>query len=743
VRGPSAQRDGVVIDDEKLQELLSKASSLYNNGQYQGAIEAWQEALTVDPQSQKAREGIRMATLLLGDWDAAAPPSGAEEEPAAPADGAGETGPEVSPEELEASLDVGIARVKQLLAERKYQQAIEGARSLLPLGPSSEEVQRLLEEAQQAFESAPFIEEHLALSKDLLGQERYAEAEAECKKVFVLDREHPGARDLLQEIKRKIQESLKRAAGQLGGMTVKLTLPEVRAAAARPAAPEEAFVESPSEPPAPEEPTVVEAKTLVPPSTRIIPSRPPAPPPEPEPREAAPKPVEAPSPPGSIPVSETGGADETAAWETELAQLNLRAGERDLLKGTAAKATGIPVDQSAEADLLSLLDEPGGGAPMGPAPAARSAEPPATASHEVAAPRPESREPEQVAPERPRPQGRRETATRESSLRMQETPSAVTRPRGQRVRTSGAPGAKPRSSGGRVGAFLVLLLLAGGAAAYWFYFQPRILGGTGSPDQPVTPPSGSSSGMDPDPLQGPIPTPIGGTSRQQGGPQTDEAVVGVAPGAPAMGSQAIGESGDESAEGGPVVQVAPAKPSPTKPPAPPPLSREEIRRRVTLFTADGRRMMSLGKWREARDKLSAALALDPVNFEVKELLDQAQSRFDEEQRLHDDLESVKSLIVEKDFENALRKLYRLPRDRGLGDLDLYIRNAWFNWAVVLMKAGNVSDALQKLSEVLAVDPDDADALKLQQVAERYASKAKDRVYYAFTDTLKVRAYDQR
>ncbi len=62
---------GVVIDDEKLQDLLTRASSLYNNGEYKGAIEAWTEALSVDPRSQKAREGIRMATLLIGDFEPA------------------------------------------------------------------------------------------------------------------------------------------------------------------------------------------------------------------------------------------------------------------------------------------------------------------------------------------------------------------------------------------------------------------------------------------------------------------------------------------------------------------------------------------------------------------------------------------------------------------------------------------------------------------------------------------------
>ena len=85
----------------------------------------------------------------------------------------------------------------------------------------------------------------------------------------------------------------------------------------------------------------------------------------------------------------------------------------------------------------------------------------------------------------------------------------------------------------------------------------------------------------------------------------------------------------------------------------------------------------------------------------------------------------------------------MPRDKGLGDIDRYIRNAWYNWAVVLLKAGNSRDALVKLSEDLAIDPDDAQALKLQDVAERYTNRAKDRTYYAFTDSLTLRNFDQR
>lgn len=164
---------------------------------------------------------------------------------------------------------------------------------------------------------------------------------------------------------------------------------------------------------------------------------------------------------------------------------------------------------------------------------------------------------------------------------------------------------------------------------------------------------------------------------------------------------------------------------------------------MLAFTTDGRRLLAQGKWREARAKLNAALALDPANFEIKELADQAQAKIDAEQQLQDEFDSAKRMFEEKDYEKALFKLYRLPRDRGLGDIDRYLRNGWYDWAAVLMKAGNPTDALRKLSEALEIDPDDAGALQMQEVAERYRARAKEATYWAYCDKLKLRTLDQK
>ena len=85
---------------------------------------------------------------------------------------------------------------------------------------------------------------------------------------------------------------------------------------------------------------------------------------------------------------------------------------------------------------------------------------------------------------------------------------------------------RPVPSGRRGGSslkklFLLLLLLGIGGGGWYVYTQPgllpRLLGGLGQPSHPVAPPAGAPAGAV-DGGHGPIPTPIGGTSRQQTAP---------------------------------------------------------------------------------------------------------------------------------------------------------------------------------------------------------------------------------
>ncbi|MFQ5876580.1 MAG: hypothetical protein ACE5JH_02645 [Acidobacteriota bacterium] len=764
-----------MIDDERLQELLSKASSLYHNGEYKGAIDAWLEALTVDSSNQRAREGIRMANLLLGDWQPPQPGPGAPSVDEKPADG-GEDPSAGGPEEREARLDLGIARVRELLAQRKYADALEGARGLVPIDPESEEVRRLLEEAQQAFDSSPFIEEHLTLARELFGQERLPEAEAQCAKVVALDGTHPGARELLARIRERLDRSPEGAVAGTGGAATERgaghlapreseAVPERPAGEPEAAGPEAAGPEAagpeatPSEPLAGAETTGESAATQEEVAARAAldaafereglppgqaPARPPAPGELPRPGEegspappAPGEPTPAGKPPAQVepaPVAEPPKAGEASAWEAELAQLNLKVGEREMFKAEGGGPRGPAPADGADADFMSLLDTEIGGFKEA-ASRAGGKGPPGTGTEPSELPMEEGVEAVPLATRRPEKKAPAPGASPEAPSAA-AAPGAATSPapRSHAARARGVPSPAPRagSPASRIFAPLGVLLLVGGAAAWWFFFQPRTAGGAGAPGQPGPPPADSSPDVAAVGAEGPIPTPIGGGSRNAA---REPQVAGSEP-AVAAGSEARAATADAPGAG----TLTPAQ---IKGNSEPQLTPEEIGRRGAAHAGEGRRLLRQEKWREARAECLAALALDPVNFEVKELVDQVQAKIDEERRLQEGFESARKMFRDKDYQNCLWKLYRLPRDRGLGDIDLFIRNAWFNWAVVSMRAGDVGGALEKVREVLQLDPGDADALKIEDVAERYISRTKDRVFYAYADRLRLRQFDQR
>jgi len=756
-----------VIDDELLQELLAKASGLYNNGDYRGAITAWKEALAADPSSQKAREGIQMATLLLGDWDPRVEAADGPE-PAAAADGAPATPARLTPEARAARLDEGVARVRTLLRQRQYSAAVEGARGLVPIDPDSEEVQRLVEEAQQAFESAPFIDEHLTLARELAAQERLSEAEVECRKVFALDPANPDALAFAAELRARMQAPAGDAAA--GGVTMRMEIADLMAAqerAAVPAGPGDDEAPVPAEDPATEaaaeaavaaslpddlmeldlessgsaaQPApgpdpedlpaagaveeIVDAETVVPPTVRLVPRT-----------GAGSESVEAfleksedvipipLAPPAAAPPQAPAAAPaEPVGWEEELESLNIKTGEHEIVGRSASRSATPAGPAGGEMDLSSLLgedldDPPGrtGPAPdpaaeAGPAPAPRPVEPPAFDDPAGAL--------DAEIDGGVRVGADEAGAAAADALEPQSVPAAPARPH---PRLSVPP---------MMFAILGVVILAGAGAFWWFVYQPKAAAAQVSAPPAGDPPADHARGGA---GSGAIPTPLGSTSRQPSeasgqGAAVAAATVPAPPPADAPGAGAVDTRG--------AVEPVPA-PAPTRP------SPEALRREAARHLADGRRLMAAEKWSEARSELAAALALDPVNFECKEMLDQVQAKVDEEVKVSRDLDEARHAFADKDYQASLWKLYRLPRDPRLGDIDVHIRNAWFNWAVVGLKGGDATDARQKLTEVLTADPGDAEAQKLMGVAERYSSRAKDRVFYSFVDNLRFRAFDQK
>jgi hypothetical protein len=894
-----------VIDDELLQELLAKATGLYNSGEYRAAIDAWKEALGVDPSSQKAQEGIQMATLLLGDWEPAAAvaetPKGSTPPTAAsrPADGAPEIPNDLTPDQIATRLDQGATRVRTLLRQRRFSEAVEGARSLVPIDPDSEEVQRLLEEAQQAFEAAPFIEEHVTLARELAAQERLEEAEAECKKVFALDPTNPDGHVLLMELRTRranetrSQSAPRRAPQAAEGMTMRIDASQLKGmqaarntasqppapepepvAAAEPdpvaepaedlvagepalaapsssaeALPDELFDFDPSaldgsahapradalplsEPEAADDLTIqgfdadagvpgpdgssareaapaddtgpadgsgsgeqagsaavtgsgaetgpeaddvhviddsddgyVDAATVVPPAVRLV-DRKGTPGPSVETLmesldDLEGIPLAKPAAKAAAAVAKS-AAPAPGSWEQELTDLNRKTGQHDIVGRSAAQAPTRKAEPDGEVDLSALLGDELGDAPGSPAGAAHDA----AETADVAAP--------SIPLDLPEPAPAPADTAEDLELgAMPEVESE--RPAVRRSAEPAMPPAeeRPRANLPIYFALLGVLILAIGGGVWWFFFQPRAASGQVPPASTAPPPSSHNRAPTSDDA---LPTPIGSTSRQatqqHAAPATAPAAAPApaaglsasmtqppvmqgsppAPGAPATpgtpqaqsapapsdaaGGRAAADPASPGVGGAPGVASAPPAP-------PPPRSLEEVKRESARHMVEGKRLMALEKWQEAHAEFATVLALDPMSFESRELLDKTQVKIDQDLKIKKDLDEARHAFEDKDFQGALWKLYRLPHDPRLGDIDVRIRNAWFNWAVVGMKGGDAVDSKQKLTEVLQVDPGDNDAKKMMEVAERYAARPKDRTFYSFVDTLRFRTFDQK
>ena len=645
----------------QMQELTARAAALYHSGDYQQAIQIWQELLQIDPNNQSAKEGIRMATLLLEESLAAGDSNGGDEASLPPQ----------SPEVI-GKVREGIQKVRQCLAASRYLDAMEVCQSLLQLAPRSEAVREVLEEAREAYESQPFIAEHLEIARQLFIQERYAEASAELQKIFFLNSNHEEARKL----DAKVQALL--------GKTAPSAPPAENAAPGVPSG----------------EPDPM-ATQRIPLSAITMPSEPESDTSPPESAEPAePAPAEAMEPPvSSVP----------GDWEVELARLELGpGGAGEPVTPPAAKADGDSSD--AEPFPLADLSEPfhptGGPAreeahPSAPAPQeADEGELPDlefdSVPHELRKSPPPGRPGKRPEAMRPMPAAHRGSAT----------PRPVVRPAPRRS-----------SSGSKVVLTLLVLALGGGGA--WWYVTGRTAapaGGSGGADQPaprrpLRPPSV------PNPPAGGSTTGVGLSSSGSRGANSSAAQAGLAPAGAAAGVTLPGTDAR--------------------------LTPEETQREIARLSAEGRAEAQRGDYAEAVKLFSKVLELDPANVGIKEQMDQAAARVQEQRRLEEDLQTAKDFYVEKDYESALRKFYRLPRDRNLGEVELFIRNAWYNWAVVSMKGGNCPEAIQRLGEVLTLDPDDADALKQKEVAEHYRDRPKDRVFYAYTDRLTYRTLNQK
>ncbi len=671
------------MSNEAIEALLAEASRLYNEGEYRKAIKKWEEVLSLDPENQKAKESINIASLLSDTWSEGGDEPAPEPVAAAPQ----------SPQEME--LEEGIARIRSRLEARDFAGAFADCEALAPAAGDNADLKTLTEQARSGLEAEPFIQAALDRALKELRAGNFETVEVLCSKVLSLDSGNRDARNYLVMAQRRTTEVEPESAGE----------PEL----------------APGDPAA-----VVTADSAA--ST--------APGPEPVPATApvavAPEPAaaEAAAPaPGDVPVGAPAEdiQDPLAALGmdlgADLSPLDLAGpvGEEPVpvpeISGQVADAAG------AEAPPVASSPQPGeeidGGAvesiPLAGAPPAAPvtrqgsdiiqdgsiyseteggeavAGPPAAPGLPPGAPAGPI-DPDGMSPD--------------AALDM-PAPGADERPVMAPAKSSAKPAPRPAARGG--GGFLksafLLLLLAGLGVGGWYVYQIYYA--------PVDPSFSEDLRANVAPASGPAT--VTQPEKQQD-PGSEEAAVEEQPPVPEE----------------PIVMTDEPKL---------PQDPETRRALAQARYQEGRRFARAGKVRQAMRVLEEALELDPVLFEAKDLHDELAQQIVETARFDEDIATVRRAMEDHDYHSALWKLYRmqeaLPSVKGW---DYNIACAWYNWGILLLKAGNLQEAIGKFDEVLGIYPDDREASRQRGVAERYHGRDRDVAYHNYVDALDMRRF---
>lgn len=153
----------------------------------------------------------------------------------------------------------------------------------------------------------------------------------------------------------------------------------------------------------------------------------------------------------------------------------------------------------------------------------------------------------------------------------------------------------------------------------------------------------------------------------------------------------------------------------------------------------GEDLFGEGRFQEAAELFGKAAVLDPVNPDIAAWQGKAGAQLEIQRKATMERDSALRALRTKDFETALRKLYRLQQKEGVATYEAHIATGWYNWGLQLLAAGNLAEADRKMDEVLAIQPQDEQALAVKELIADYIDRAKDRLFYTRIEGLHYRA----
>ncbi|HEY3174774.1 MAG TPA: tetratricopeptide repeat protein [Candidatus Polarisedimenticolia bacterium] len=700
------------MDEARILPLLEEASDRYNEGRYDQAIALWREVLAQNPANQKAQEGIRMATLLTGDW--AAPTNRSQEEAASQADSrADDTLPRI---------EAGIARVRELVGAGQIAEATEGCALLQEIAPNLDVVRQLAEDVKQAAarpagpgtrpkpagarpaparapaQASPPMERHLERARQALADGRNSDAAQAARLALEADPSNMEACGILSLVGDDPEIAGPAAPGAETGPMPAFDL-------------EGGPISIEDEPHRPHEPTASVAPGANGRIEGLLVS-------------------------GQELYDAGRFQDAIEIWSRIFAidRTNAEAGARIDRAKAAVEDQARHVDElyyhAVDANEANRLEEAlglfeqvlaisphhlearsfieeinlrlgglGDAIRVDPGAAKEAAEEKRkhTAADAV------ERGPVDVASvplagiglESPYPPRVQAESVKGSG--------AATAPIRRQAQVSPRGGGAGRLLAAATG--VVLVALAGVGAWLWI---------------------GSDSGSMPE-ARATVPAPVERPAR-------------LAPGGPTP--PAKGERQNGPSEPPHVVSGAPQA-DPVPDPRPGPLDPETLKSQAAALTQEGRQFYQQKRWAEAVLAFRKALATDPVDFNEQELLDKSMVELEKQARIEREMGQATKAFNEKDYGTALQKFYRLQQDHPeMRVLDTYIRNSWFDWGVTLLQDGSADEASERFKEVLDLSPNDREAARARDFSKRFHGRQRDAVYDAFAGALVLRTLDQ-
>ncbi|GEM_PF-2647007 len=154
-----------------------------------------------------------------------------------------------------------------------------------------------------------------------------------------------------------------------------------------------------------------------------------------------------------------------------------------------------------------------------------------------------------------------------------------------------------------------------------------------------------------------------------------------------------------------------------------------------------RQALNDGDPKTAVDLLFAAQSADPSDFDVLDELESAREVLEARRNAEEKIRVAKAAFAEGAYDEAMRIFYRLPEGHQPQGLSRWIGNGWYNLGVRALQAGAVEEAVRFFKNTLEVQADDSEAARHLKVATRYRRRGLDKAYRLYTGNLSLRSLD--